>query len=151
MCTETDPTDPTDLTRPTLSISLRCRDGREAAHDETRGGARLAQAVAALAGREGCAARLRGVHCMSQCKRSCVVSLTAPGGFTYVFGDLDPDDPAHARAILGLIPLYRAAPEGFLTRDARPAPLRAAILGRLPPLDTGSDLVFPLPIPQERH
>jgi predicted metal-binding protein len=134
---------------PTLSICLRCRDGREADRADLRGGARLAQAVVDLVARQGCAAALRGVHCMSQCKRPCVVSLTAPGAFTYVFGDLDPEDPAHAQAILDLIPLYRAAPEGFLTRDARPAPLRAAILGRLPPLGTASDLILPLPIPSE--
>lgn len=134
---------------PTLSICLRCRDGREAAQDDRRGGARLAQAVVDLAARQGCAARLRGVHCMSQCKRPCIVSLTAPGTFTYIFGDLDPQDPAHLQAILDLIPLYRAAPEGFLTRDARPAPLRASILGRLPPLGTASDLIIPLPTPTE--
>jgi len=81
---------------------------------------------------------------MSQCKRSCVVSLTAPGAFTYVFGDLDPEVPDHAQAILDLIPLYRSAPEGFLARDARPAPLRASILGRLPPLGSAGNLVEPL-------
>ena len=43
-----------------------------------------------------------------------------PGAFTYVFGDLDPEAPDHAQAILDLIPLYRSAPEGFLARDARP-------------------------------
>lgn len=146
MCADPEPAEPAE---PTLSICLRCRDAREARNGDLRGGARLAQAVVTRAARQGCAAQLRGVHCMSQCKRACVVSLTAPGGFTYVFGDLDPQNPAHVQAILDLIPLYRAAPEGFLTRDARPAPLRAAILGRLPPLDTGSDLVFPLPLPQE--
>lgn len=141
---------------PTLSICLSCRDGREDAPEGQRdgregtpqgqrGGARLATAVGALAARLGTPARLRGVLCMSQCRRPCVVSLTAPDAFTYVFGDLDPQDPAHARAILELIALYRNAPEGFLRRDARPEPLRAAILGRLPPLGTTSDLVCALP------
>lgn len=129
---------------PTLSICTTCRDGREDERDGIRGGARLADAICALAGRDGCAARLRGVRCMSQCKRACIVSLTAPGAFTYLFGDLDPEDPDHVRAILDLIPLYRAAPEGFLTRDARPEPLRAAILARLPPLGTASELVSDL-------
>jgi predicted metal-binding protein len=129
---------------PTLSICLRCRDGREAAHGDMRGGARLAEAVCGLVARQGCEANLRGVRCMSQCKRSCVVSLTAPGAFTYVFGDLDPKVPDHAKAILDLIPRYRSAPEGFLARDARPAPLRASILGRLPPIGTNSELVTEL-------
>ena len=128
---------------PTLSICLTCRDGREDDRGDIRGGARLAEAVCATA-RHECPARLRGVRCMSQCKRSCVVSLTAPGAFTYLFGDLDPEDPAHVQAILDLIPLYTAAPEGFLRRDARPEPLRASILGRLPPIGTCSDLVTDL-------
>lgn len=133
-----------------LSICLTCRDGREAAPDDLRGGARLAQSVCDLAAAQGCAAQLRGVRCLSQCKRACVVSLTAPGAFTYVFGDLDPDCPAHAQALLDLIPPYLMAPEGFLTRDARPEPLRVGILGRLPPIGTGSDLVSDLCAPAAR-
>lgn len=134
-----------DDPEPTLSICLTCRDDRAG----IRGGMLLAEAIGDLAARHGCAARLRGVRCMSQCRRACVVSLTAPGAFTYVFGDLDPENPAHAQAILDLIPLYRTAPEGFLTREARPEPLRATILGRLPPIETASDLVTPLTIPLE--
>ena len=129
---------------PTLSICLRCRDGRESARADVRGGARLADAVCDLVARRGCDADLRGVRCMSQCKRSCVVSLTAPGSFTYIFGDLDPEAPDHAQAILDLIPLYRSAPEGFVARDTRPAPLRGSILGRLPPIGTSSELVTEL-------
>ncbi len=129
---------------PTLSICLTCRDQRERARGDVRGGTRLAEAVLATTARQCCGALLRGVRCMSQCKRSCVVSLTAQGAFTYVFGDLDPEDPSHVQAILDLIPLYRAAPEGFLSRDARPEALRASILGRLPPIGTASDLVSAL-------
>jgi len=129
---------------PTLSICLRCRDGRETAHGDMRGGARLAEAICDLVVRQGCDADLRGVRCMSQCKRSCVVSLTAPCSFTYVFGDLDPEAPDHTQAILDLIPLYRSAPEGFLARNARPEPLRVSILGRLPPIGTASELVTDL-------
>ena len=38
---------------------------------------------------------LRGINCMSQCKRPCVVSLTSNNFFTYVFGDIDPDRKEH--------------------------------------------------------
>jgi len=132
---------------PTLSVCLTCRDSREAERGDRRGGARLAEAVCTLAARQGCDVALRGVRCMSQCKRACVMALTAPDAFTYVFGDLDPDDPSHVQAILDLLPLYRAAPEGFLSRDARPEPLRAAILARLPPLGSASELVSDLGVP----
>ena len=78
---------------------------------------------------------------MSQCKRSCIVSLSAVGRFSYMFGDLDAAEPCHVEALGDLMPLYLAAPEGFLRRDARPEPLRARILGRLPPPGSSSDLV----------
>jgi len=137
------------VAEPTLSICLTCRDGREGDHGDVRGGTRLAGALRDLIVRQGCNASLRGVRCMSQCKRGCVASLTVPGAFTDLFGDLDPTDPAHPQAIPELIPLCRAAPEGFLTRDARPAPLRAAILKRFPPLGTASDPVSDLAVVRE--
>lgn len=135
-----------DLELPLLSICLTCRDGRETDRDNVRGGTRLAEVVLARLGDEtGLATfRLRGVNCMSQCKRSCAVSLAAPHRFTYLFGDLDPEAPDHVDALLSLIPLYQDAPEGFLRREERPEPLRAGILGRLPPPNTASDLVMPL-------
>jgi len=137
------------VAEPTLSICLTCRDGREDDHGDVRGGARLAGALRDLIVRQGCNASLRGVRGVSQYKRGCVASLTVPGAFTVLFGDLDPTDPAHPQAIPDLIPLYSKAPEGFLTRDARPEPLRATILGRLPPLGTASDLVSDLAVLRE--
>lgn len=129
----------------TLSVCTRCRDGREDACGEERGGSRLARAVL-----EAFAARaptlppvtIRGVACMSQCKRSCTVALSAPSRFTYLFGDLDPTRDANA--VLDCLPLYAAGEEGFMRRDERPEPMRAGILGRIPPLDTASELVTPL-------
>ena len=129
---------------PTLSICLICRDGREAEYDDVRGGARLARAICDQARHQGQEAHLRGVHCMSQCKRSCTISLTAPGAFTYSFGDLDPEEPSHVQAILDLIPCYRTASEGFLHREQRPEALRSSILSRLPPIGTESGLTIDL-------
>jgi len=132
---------------PTLSICLRCRDGREAEHQGVRGGARLAEAICQHAAQQGCDVGLRGISCMSQCKRPCVISLTAPEAFTYVFGDLDPSRPDHVQAILDLMPLYNIAPEGYLARDARPEPLRASILGRLPAIGSSNAIVSALSAP----
>lgn len=132
---------------PTLSICLRCRDGREAEHQGARGGARLAEAICQYAAQQGCDVALRGISCMSQCKRPCVISLTAPDAFTYIFGDLDPAAPDHVQAILDLVPLYHHAPEGYLAREARPDPLRASILGRLPAIGSASAMVSALNAP----
>ena len=127
--------------KPILSICMTCRDGREGACD-TRGGARLARRVAEKLARDSDPQmQLRGVQCMSQCKRSCIVSLAAEGRFTYVFGELDPDDDTNVDALFELVSQYSNVPEGFLERKDRPAPLQASILGRLPPLETQSLLV----------
>ncbi len=135
----------------TLSICLRCRDGRETRDTDLdqRGGRRLSRAVTnafrdSLAARQGLC--LRGVHCMSQCKRPCTIALSGPNRFTYLFGDLDP--MLHAGDVLSVAAAYANSTDGFLPRSARPEVLRSGILGRIPPLDFGGDLVEPiLPTP----
>ena len=131
-------------TKPILSICMTCRDGREDACD-ARGGARLARRVAErLARNNDPQIQLRGVQCMSQCKRSCIISLAAEGRFTYVFGELDSDDDTYVDALFELVSQYSIAPEGFLERKYRPSPLQSSILGRLPPPDSQSPLVSDL-------
>ena len=133
---------------PTLSICLRCRDGREDRNTDLdqRGGRRLAYAVAyafpdSTAASRGI--RLRGVNCMSNCKRPCTIALSGPGRFTYLFGDLDP--MLHAGDVLSVAAAYAEAEGGFLPRPARPRVLRTGILGRIPPLGFAGDLVEPPP------
>ncbi len=128
-----------------LSVCMRCRDGREDAHNDIRGGARLARAIVDDIHRQRRHLppfEVRGVHCMSQCKRSCTLSLTAPRAFTWLFGDLDPK--GHAADVLALVRLYAKSPEGFMARDARPEPMRAGVLGRLPPMGSNHAIVEPL-------
>ena len=87
------------------------------------------------------------VHCApspssrTQCKRPCIVSLRAHARFTYVFGDLGPEDDAYVEALFELVSKYGMTVEGFLDRKDRPEELRANILGRLPPLGRQSHLV----------
>ena len=129
---------------PVLSICTSCRDGREAV-DGSRGGTRLAQVVVTqLGARAATKLKLRGVRCMSQCKRPCIASLSSHDRFTYVFGDIDPENPEHVDALFELVVRYKTTPEGFLKRRERPEALRSNILGRLPPLRSGSALVTPL-------
>ena len=125
-----------------LSICTRCRDGREHIY-ETRGGRRLAEKFMKYVDKHTSLA-LRGVHCMSQCKRPCVVSFTGSEHFTYSFGDLDPECPSVVRALQEFAELFQNAPEGFVLRSDRPKILRAGILGRYPPIKTNSDLVLNL-------
>lgn len=129
---------------PTLSICLRCRDGREKDDSDLdqRGGRRLARAVAKAHGSskaERNGVRLRGVNCLSQCKRPCTIALSGVGRFTYLFGDLDP--AIHASDVLTVAAAYADTADGFLPRAARPEVLRAGILGRVPPLGFTGGLV----------
>lgn len=128
----------------TLSICLRCRDGREIRDSDLdqRGGRRLAKAVvAAFDNSRGAqlGVRLRGVNCMSQCKRPCAIALSGPSRFTYLFGDLDPE--RHAQDVLDVSAAYAQAEIGFLKRPSRPEVMQGGILGRIPPLGHRGDLV----------
>lgn len=126
---------------PVLSVCMTCRDGRET-NLATRGGTRLAQEIVKYSKNHAVTRmQIRGVKCMSQCKRPCIVSLTAQNQFTYIFGDLDPDENVHVEALFELAARYENSTEGFLERKDRPKVLQANILGRLPPLGSQSELV----------
>lgn len=127
---------------PLVSICFTCRDGREDSCGE-RGGARFAKKLIERKIPQSTVA-VRGVRCMSQCKRPCIASLSAKNCFTYIFGDLDPNQPEHIDALLKLSLSYTRAEEGFLTRKERPEPLRSSILGRIPPIGSKSSIVTEL-------
>jgi predicted metal-binding protein len=116
-----------------LSVCTRCNWTRtEAERDGVRGGARLIEAVrTATASLPDAVVRVRPVACMSNCKRACTVVLSAPGKFTLMFGDLDPD--AASAEVVDCARLHHGRPGGFLARAERPPLLRAGILARIPP------------------
>ena len=138
----------------TLSICLRCRDGRETRDTDLdqRGGRRLSRAVAAaFSGSEAAqlGVALRGVNCMSQCKRPCTIALSGENRFTYLFGDLAPE--IGAGDVLAVAAAYAKSETGFLPRNARPDVLQAGILGRIPPKHITDDLVESIPLPTSHH
>ncbi len=79
---------------------------------------------------------LQPVECMSACSHSCTVSFTAPGKFTYLFGDLPVRESA--AAVLECASLYYAKPDGSLPWAERPQPLKKGILAKIPPLQAQS-------------
>ena len=132
-----------------LSICTRCRPAGFEGPEVERPGYRLAGAVHDHLRSDAAASRsltLRGVRCMSQCKRPCAVALSAPGKFTLLFGDLTP--ATDVDAILHLAGQYARSSEGLIPRPERPAALRSGILGRIPPLGYDDELLdqtFTLP------
>lgn len=128
----------------TLSVCTRCRGQDDPPEAMARPGYRLAQLIksrfpSSEEAPQGLA--LRGIRCMSQCKRPCVVALSGPGKYTLVFGDLDASTDADA--ILQLAGQYAASADGLIQRADRPEPLRAGILGRIPPLCHDGDPIDP--------
>ena len=119
---------------PLLSVCLTCRDNREEIYGD-RGGTRLARKVHQELGNKKLV-KLRGVECMSNCKRACILSLTSLNGFTYMFGDIDPNRSEYVKSLKDLISTYKSRPAGFLRRRERPESFRSNILGRLPPINS---------------
>ena len=74
---------------------------------------------------------VRPVQCLGVCKRPTTVAVSAPEGFTFVFGDLEPE--AGPAAIATFARSYRAAEYGFVPWRQRPEILRRGLVARLPP------------------
>ena len=128
-----------EFNKPTLSICLSCRDGREEFY-MTRGGRRFAKKLLNknLLKKQ---VNLRGVNCMSNCKRACTISLTAKKSFTYIFGDIDPENSEYSESLIELVSKYSLSSDGFLRRRDRPLLFQSSILGRLPPIQSNSAIV----------
>jgi len=128
-----------ELYKPTLSICLSCRDGREEIY-MTRGGRRFAKKLLNknLLKKQ---VNLRGINCMSNCKRACTISLTAKKSFTYIFGDIDPENSEYSESLIELVSKYSLSSDGFLRRRDRPLLFQSSILGRLPPIQSNSAIV----------
>ena len=123
-----------------LSICSTCRDGDE--NLKKSGGQLLLENIIAYFNYKKLPfLRLREVRCMSQCKRSCVISFTSNNCFTYVFGDIDPKDPQYIRSLFDLLISYGKAEEGFLRRRDRPELFKSNILGRLPAIESKSSII----------
>ena len=124
-----------------LSICSTCRDGDEE-NLKKRGGQRLLENIVAYFNYKKLPfLKLREVRCMSQCKRSCVISFTSNNCFTYVFGDINPKDPQYVKSLFDLVILYGKAEEGFLRRRDRPGLFKSNILGRLPAISSRSPII----------
>ena len=124
-----------------LSICSTCRDGDEE-NLQKRGGQRLLENIVAYFNYKKLPfLKLREVRCMSQCKRSCVISFTSNNCFTYVFGDINPKDPQYVKSLFDLVILYGKAEEGFLRRRDRPGLFKSNILGRLPAISSRSPII----------
>ena len=122
-----------------ISICISCRDNKENFYVD-RGGSRLSQNVYKQLKKEK-GVDIRGVKCMSNCKRACILSISSQNGFTYMFGDIDPMNSDYVKSLKDLILIYKSKTDGFLLRKERPNLFKSNIVGRFPPLNSVSPIV----------
>jgi predicted metal-binding protein len=119
----------------TLYVCTTCR--RAEAPDAPRPGEQLLRQIEAQIAPVG--VTVVGVECLSACNNGCSVALTAPGKWSYVYGNLDP--MRHAEAIVEGAALYARSNDGIVPWRQRPEIFRKQSLARIPPV-AGS----PLPV-----
>lgn len=112
----------------TISVCITCKTAGDPA--ATTAGQRLLTDLQRVASDDTI---VRPVQCLGVCKRSVTVAVSAPAGFTFVFGDLDA--ATASGAIADFAALYRGAAHGFVPWRARPEPLRRGLVARIPSLD----------------
>ena len=74
--------------------------------------------------------KVRAVQCLGVCKRPATIAVSAPDGYTFVFGDVEPESGAPAVAAFALS--YSMGDYGFVPWAARPELLRSRLVARIP-------------------
>lgn len=107
-----------------VSVCTTCR-----AEDGGTPGPALLDALRAATG-PGIVAR--PVQCLGVCRRPATAAVSAPGGYTFLFGDLA---SGAAAALLAFAERYRATDYGYVPWRERAEVLRRGLVARLPPAD----------------
>ena len=120
----------------TLHVCTSCRPaGTPREPQESRPGFQLYQELQAMLSESplGQQVQVKPAPCLSLCSRPCGIAFSSPGAWNYLFGDQQPGETA--RDILTCVSTYISTRDGLLMREQRPEPLRASILGRVPPFE----------------
>jgi predicted metal-binding protein len=75
--------------------------------------------------------QVRRVQCLSVCKRPTTVAVSSSDGYTFLFGDLQPEGAA---AVVSFAKSYQGSTYGLVPWRERAEILRKGIVARLPPL-----------------
>lgn len=106
-----------------VSVCTTCKsDGQD--HGQT-----LLQATRAATREQN--VTIRAVQCLGVCKRPGTIAVTAPDGYTFVFGDLHGE--TGAAAIAAFVNSYSQANLGLVPWRERPEVIRRGLVARIPP------------------
>jgi predicted metal-binding protein len=119
--------------RTTIHVCTTCRLGDEPLEPkESRSGARLYRELSQRA--MDADFEIVPVECLSVCKRPVTIGFSAPGKWSYIYGDFPPENSA--AAILAAAQLYADAPDGLIPWRERPAEIKRGVIARIPPAFT---------------
>lgn len=125
-----------------VSVCVNCRmlpagEGVAVTSEGPGVGAVLLEALTPLLQAQAPDVLLRPVQCLGVCKRPATVAVSAPDGYTFVFGDLDAENGA--AAIASFVGSYRTWDYGFVPWRERPQILRRSLVARIPSLAWSPD------------
>jgi predicted metal-binding protein len=117
--------------RTTIHVCTTCRLGDEPLEPkEARSGARLYRELIECVGDEDF--EIIPIECLSVCKRPVTIGFSAPGKWSYIYGDFPPD--GSAQTILAAAQLYADAPDGLIPWRERPEQIKRGVVARVPPV-----------------
>lgn len=117
----------------TLHVCVTCRAGQPVLEGEQCAGEKLHAALL----REPLPEKVEivPVECLSACSRGATVALSAPGCWSYVYGDLTEAD---ASDVLAGAEKYASTSDGIVPWRERPEIFRKQSVARIPPLRDAS-------------
>jgi predicted metal-binding protein len=108
-------------------VCSSCRDA-SGSDAHPRPGELLARSAREAAGP---GVNVTAVECLGNCKRRLSAAMVLPGAWTYVFGDLSPENGPD---LIAGAKLLARADDGILPWRGRPDCLKRGLVARIPPL-----------------
>ena len=116
-----------------IYVCRTCRPEGFAGPDEDRPGARFSRALVERTRTRKLNGRVvvKGVDCLSVCKRPCTAAVVGTAKFAYVIGDLEAGE--HVDDLIDFALLYADSEDGITKWRDRPEVVRKHTVARVPP------------------